>query len=46
MVCLTFIDKKTQIDDFFNRNEIVIYENIEDLSHKIRFYKKNDKNKK
>ena len=40
---LTFIDKKTQIDDFFNRNEIVIYENIEDLSHKIKFYKKNTK---
>jgi len=40
---LTFIDKKTQIDDFFNRNEIVIYENIEDLSHKIKFYKKNRK---
>jgi len=40
---LTFIDKKTQIDDFFNRNEIVIYENIEDLSHKIKFYKNNTK---
>ncbi len=38
---LTFIDKKTQIDDFFNSNEIVLYNNIDDLSDKIEFYKKN-----
>ena len=38
---LTFIDKKTQIDDFFNKNEIVLYDNINDLSKKIKFYKKN-----
>ena len=27
----------------FNKNEIVIYENINDLTNKINFYKKNDK---
>ena len=38
---LTFIDKKTQISDFFNHNEIIFYDNINDLSNKIKFYKKN-----
>ena len=38
---LTFIDKKTQINDFFNHNEIIFYDNINDLSNKIKFYKKN-----
>ena len=38
---LTFIDKKTEINDFFNKNEIVLYDNIDDLSQKIKFYKKN-----
>ena len=40
---LTFVDKKTELDDMFNKNEIVIYENINDLTNKINFYKKNDK---
>ena len=40
---LTFIDKKTQMNDFFNSNEIVFYDNISDLSEKIKFYKKNEK---
>ncbi len=39
---LTFIDKKTELDDMFNKNEIVMYENIHDLTNKIIFYKKND----
>jgi glycosyltransferase involved in cell wall biosynthesis len=39
---LTFVDKKTQLGDFFNKNEIVLYNNINDLADKIRFYKKND----
>ena len=42
---LTFIDKKTQMDDFFSKNEIVFYDNILDLSEKIKFYKKNDKSR-
>ena len=39
---LTFIDKKTELDEMFNKNEIVMYENINDLTNKINFYKKND----
>ncbi len=39
---LTFVDKKTELDDMFTKNEIVIYENINDLTNKINFYKKND----
>jgi glycosyltransferase involved in cell wall biosynthesis len=40
---LTFIDKKTQMNDFFNNNEIIFYSGINDLSEKISFYKKNEK---
>jgi len=40
---LTFIDKKTLLTDFFNKDEIISYDNISDLSDKINFYKKNDK---
>ena len=35
---LTFIDKKVQLGDFFTNNEIIFYENISDLSDKIKFY--------
>ena len=38
---LTFIDRKTQMNDFFTNNEIIFYDNIFDLSEKIKFYKKN-----
>ena len=40
---LTFIDKKTQINDFFNKNELIFYEDLNDLADKIKFYKNNDK---
>ena len=40
---LTFIDEKVQINDFFNKNEIVFYKNINDLADKIKFYSQNDK---
>jgi len=43
---LTFIDKKTEMNDFFNKNEIIFYENLTDLSDKINYYKKNDKSRK
>ena len=43
---LTFIDKKTEINDFFNKDEIVLYDNIEDLSQKIKFFKNNPKIRK
>ena len=39
---LTFIDKKTKLNDFFNRNEIVFYDNLSDLAEKILFYKQKD----
>ncbi len=42
---LTFIDKKTQMNDFFNNNEIIFYNGINDLSDKIKFYKKNEKSR-
>ena len=40
---LTFVDKKTKLDDMFNKKEIVMYDDISDLSDKINFYKKNNK---
>ncbi|MBD1152347.1 glycosyltransferase [Pelagibacterales bacterium SAG-MED22] len=40
---LTFIDKKVYLSDFFNKNEIVFYSNINELSDKIKFYSMNDK---
>ena len=43
---LTFIDNKVQMNDFFNRNEIVFYTNINDLSDKIKFYSKNEVSRK
>ena len=43
---LTFVDKKVHMDDFFNKDEIIFYQNINDLADKIRFYSKNDKLRK
>ena len=40
---LTFIDKKTQYDDFFNNNEMIFYKDIDDLVEKIYKYKKDIK---
>ena len=40
---LVFIDKKVKMNNFFNSNEIVSYDHIDDLAEKIKFYKKNDK---
>ena len=40
---LTFIDEKVFMNDFFNKNEIVFYKNINDLADKIKFYSKKDK---
>ncbi len=39
---LTFIDKKTCLNDFFNNKEIIFYNNLDDLADKILYYKKND----
>jgi len=40
---LTFVDKKVSLSDFFSKKEIIFYENISDLSKKIKFYASNDK---
>ena len=40
---LTFIHEKYYYQDFFTKNEIVTYKNINDLNKKILFYKKNKK---
>ena len=37
---LTFVDEKTKLNDMFNKNEIIMFSNINDLSDKIKFYKK------
>ena len=39
---LTFVDRKVQLRDFFNNNEIIFYNNVHDLADKIKFYSKND----
>ena len=43
---LTFVDKKTDLIDFFKNDEIIFYDDINDLSSKIKFYSKNDKLRK
>ena len=42
---LTFIDRKTEIDRIFNKNEIIFYNSIPDLADKVRFYKTNEKSR-
>ena len=39
---LTFIDKKTQLNDFFNNDEVIFYNSLEDLANKIIKYCNND----
>ena len=43
---LTFIDKKTKLDDFFNSREAIFYKDINDLIEKILKYKKDNKQRK
>lgn len=40
---LTFLDQKTQLNDFFSNKEVVFYKDIEDLSYKLNKYKKDKK---
>ena len=40
-VC-TFVDINTQLNDFFNDDEVIFYKNLNDLSKKINFYKENN----
>jgi glycosyltransferase involved in cell wall biosynthesis len=39
---LTFIDKKTQLNHFFNDDEVVFYSSLKDLSNKIKRFSNND----
>jgi len=43
---LTFIDRKTCLDDFFTDKEAVFYNNLSDLSEKILKFKKDVKLRK
>ncbi len=38
---LTFVDKKTKLNDFFNNDEVIFYNSLDDLARKIIFYKNN-----
>jgi len=40
---LTFIDKKTKLNKFFNNDEVIFYNSINDLSKKIIKYSENHK---
>lgn len=40
---LTFIHKKYEYNDFFNNNEIIFYNNINDLNKKILYFKNKPK---
>ena len=43
---LTFIDEKVMMNDFFKKNELIFYKNINDLSDKIKYYSRNDRLRK
>ena len=43
---LVCIDEKTKFSDFLNKDEIVTYKNVNDLSVKIKKYLNNDKLRK
>jgi spore maturation protein CgeB len=43
---LTFIDKKTQFNDFLPKNSFIGYQDINDLSFEINKYKKDDKERR
>ena len=40
---LTFVDAAYQFDDFFDKNEMIFYSDIEDLNEKLKYFKSNDK---
>ena len=42
---LTFVDRKTCLNDFFTDEEIVFYKDINDLSYKLNKYKKDAKDR-
>ena len=38
---LTFVDVNTKLNHFFNNDEVIFYKNLNDLSSKINYYKRN-----
>ena len=40
---LVLVDEKTQLGDFFNKDEIILYKNLDDLSYKIEKFSNDDK---
>ena len=40
---LTFIDEKTKYKDFFSKNEMIFYNDLDDLGYKLNKYKKDNK---
>ena len=42
---LTFIDEKTSFQDFLNKDQIVFYKDIDDLSYKLKKFKRDHKNR-
>jgi glycosyltransferase involved in cell wall biosynthesis len=43
---MVFIDRKVEMNHFFNKKEIISYNSIDDLANKIKYYQKNDKLRK
>ena len=43
---LTLIHEETKYSDFFNKDEIVTYKNFKDLTHKIKYFIRNDKKRR
>ena len=43
---LTFIHKDTMFSDFFNKDEMIFYKDLLDLSYKIKKYSKDDKERR
>lgn len=43
---LTFVNKRTNFSDFLTNDQIIFYQNIDDLSYKINKYKKDSKDRR
>lgn len=39
---MTFADIKTNLNDFFDEDEVIFYNDVNDLSEKLNFYKENE----
>ena len=43
---MTFIDSHTKLNDFFDNDEVVFYNDVKDLSKKLLYYKNNNEMRK